>query len=329
VVPQICTPYSISGCVPSIDGKKCPALDGSAKCNSCGSKYSTCTLSTDIACCPKTETSCEVGACTGTKSCAEDGKNWSACVSGEGITCCSQDTDCNDFNGCTTEKCINSKCEYNPVEDCRGLIPVKCKTDSNCASKDTCVNGSCLPLQCNSEFIIENHKCVCTGKECGGSCNFSQGICCNGKWNDDFDSCFFDLGYYKERVSLSLNKEAEKILGEAEALSLQGDLRKASVLAKIAISIAEVSLSTEKEILKNQATAFVNEAKILLANGNYSASLDKVDEALNLLSGKSVQTIKEAEPSFWQKNKIPIIVFSSIIIVLVLFISYVIIVPKI
>jgi len=327
-IPQICTPGSSVGCTPTIDGKKCPTVSGVITCNSCGSKYGACSSTTKAVCCPNLETGCVIGACTGTKSCAEDGTGWGSCVSGDGTSCCAQDTDCNDFNGCTTEKCVNSKCEFNPVEDCRGLTPVKCKTDSNCASKDSCVGGSCLPLQCNAEFIIENHKCVCTGKECGNACHFSEGICCSGYWNDDFDSCSFDFGYYKERITLSLNKEADKLLKEAEGISAQGDLRRASVLAKIAIAIAEITLSTEGEPLKNQATGFINEAKILLASGNYSASLDKVDEALGLLDSGVVQT-KETEDSLWQKNKVPIIIFSSIVVALSIFIFYIIIVPKI
>ena len=323
----ICSPGASANCSSSINGQKCSTLSGSKQCNSCGNSYGACVLPSDIQCCPKSTTDCVVGSCTGKRTCSDDGRIPGLCVSGD-ITCCAQDTDCNDFNGCTTEKCVNNRCEFLAIEDCQSLTPIKCQSDANCASKDSCVNGSCTPIKCNDKFVIENHKCACDGSECGGGCYFSSGICCGGHWNDDFDTCSFDLSYYQESVDLSQDKEAGNLLLQAKQLVDSGDLRKASIVAKIAITKAEIVLSSQPQQIKNSALATLGEAKDLLSGGNYSLAADKADEAMNALENKNVATETETQ-SFWQKNKTPVIIFSSVIAVLLVAIIYIIFTPKI
>lgn len=328
--PRACTPYAIGQCSPIIDGKSCPALSGSRQCNSCGSRYGACAATADTICCPgSTGESCVVGTCAGVKACSPDGKSQGQCFSGDTL-CCSKDSDCDDFNGCTSDKCSNNRCGYSPVEDCRGLTPVRCKTDDNCSSKDSCVDGLCTQLQCNDKFTIENHKCVCGGKECDGQCYFAEGSCCDKHWNEGFEGCSFDLGYYHERVKISGDGEAFVLLRDAENLAETGDIRKASVVAKIALVKAEIVIATESQETKNKTLAILNEAKELLSRGNYSLALDKADESLNLLSGKNVRTeVETNSSSLWQKNKVPIIAFSLVILSLLVFIAYIIFTPKI
>lgn len=326
-IAQICRPGATVSCSPLVGGKSCSTVSGIRTCNSCGNSYGSCVAGQDLKCCPQSTTSCSIGTCTGTKTCSANGQGYAGCVSGD-ITCCAQDIDCNDFNGCTTEKCISNKCEFLAIEDCRTLTPIKCKTDGNCASKDSCVEGVCVPLMCNDKFAIRDHKCVCDGIECGGQCFFTSGSCCGKYWNEDFETCEFDLGYYEERVNLSKDKEALDLLQEAQVLVGDGDIRKASIVAKIAITKAETVLSTESQQLKNSVLAILKEAKELLASGNYSLAIDKADEAMNLLENKGVATEIE-QPSFWDENKVPVIAFSSVIAVLLVAIIYIIVTPKI
>lgn len=120
------------------------------------------------------DSTCLPKKCDGTPSCNNAGYTLN-CYTGvctDGIcswpySCCDTDGDCNDNGLCTADKCINKKCQFQPIKDC-------CMGNNDCNDANPCTTDTC-----------GGPGAICTFAVIAGCCT-SSGQC------DDANKCTID-----------------------------------------------------------------------------------------------------------------------------------------
>ena len=121
------------------------------------------------ACAPSFALSCYTGVCS-------DGQcTWP-------YSCCDKDGDCNDNGLCTTDKCVNKKCQFQPIKNC-------CMGAGDCNDGSACTIDSCAGPGADCQFApiagccltsaMCDDKIACTADACIKNVCSNVNTCCS------------------------------------------------------------------------------------------------------------------------------------------------------
>ena len=152
------------------------------------------------------DSTCLPKKCTSTAACGPSGYTLQ-CYTGvctDGVcgypySCCDADGDCNDGGLCTTDKCVNKKCQFQPIKNC-------CMGNNDCDDKDPCTSDSCAGpgAQCSFASIAgccttsaqcdDKNSCTadtCTKNVCKNAqtCCTADADCADGETKCTTDTC--------------------------------------------------------------------------------------------------------------------------------------------
>jgi len=202
---QFCGPYKYTECIMEINGVECNELPGRKRCDKCGTEFGECELvSKKMVCCPGQTQACDG---SGEQECDSEGE-WGDCFEGDscnGIVC-------EGASMCNLHLCSMGECVFVVQENC-------CTQDTNCLTNKQCIENECIEVECGECFEAKNHGCAPK----------DRGVCCNGHWNEKYDSCEIDYLREQREVERVDDDLAEYLMGKGLLAMEDGFLLKADL----------------------------------------------------------------------------------------------------
>jgi len=228
-----------------LNGCEQDVLSSPYNCGSCGNNCPSGTICNNGSCASveDDENFCDDFICGVNSSCVEERDN---CVCAVGYNDCDSLTSngCETLGACVPVGCsTNSDCSSG--KECKNntCVSISCSSNSACTSSRICSNGVCVELLCKQNYSKTSHACVCSGVECGGTCNKDRGVCCNNKWNAGVDVCDYDFEEGLDLVNSSKNIVAQELMSKALDSYSLGEVAIAVSYAKAAEVRAEIALA--------------------------------------------------------------------------------------
>ena len=132
-----------------------------------------------------------------------------------------------------------------------------CANDDDCLLGETCSFGVCEIAGCTNGFKDGENGCYCDGITCGNGCYAGTGLCCSGVWNENLDSCQYDVSKIETLVEGSDDLEAINLLNSATNNIGNGNVMKGKTQAMLAkLKVESINNSALVEVYQKAKTAY-------------------------------------------------------------------------
>jgi hypothetical protein len=194
--------------------------------------------------------------------------------------CCPGSTANCTISGCNGTKACNTDSEWGqcaPTGICENL---ECIFDSDCSGDEQCIGRICT-LQCNSCQILLDDRCIPR----------EGGICCNGIWNEGFESCSLDFSEVNILLQAAPSDYVKSLIENASASLQEGNVIKANAELLAATVNIKIALATLQGLDTKETTEQLSNAMASLEHGNYSSAMFYLNKANSSLTAMA--------QSFW------------------------------